>query len=121
MNTTFAELINREIDEDIQNSPFIAILADESVDIAVYKKLEIYIRLVKDNEPCTRFVGNRNVPDGKGEIIYNALMNFMEEKNIDCGTQLVELGSDGAAVMMGHHSGVGVRLKSVAPFLIHTH
>ena len=31
------------------------------------------------------------------------------------------LGSDGAAVMMGHHSGVGVRLKSLAPFLIHTH
>lgn len=121
MNTTFAELINREIDEDIQNSPFIAILTDESVDIAVYKKVEIYITLVKDNEPCTRFVGNRNMPDGKAETIYNALMNFMEEKKIDCGTQLMGLGSDGAAVMMGHHSGVGVRLKSLAPFLIHTH
>ena len=121
MNSAFAELINREIDEDIQNSPFIAILADESVDIAVYKKLDIYIRLVKDNEPCTRFVGNRNAPDGKAETIYNALMNFMEEKNINCGTKLVGLGSDGASVMMGRHSGVGVRLKSVAPFLVHTH
>lgn len=40
MNTAFAELITREVDED---SPFIAILADESVDIAVYKKLDIYI------------------------------------------------------------------------------
>ena len=80
MNTAFAELITREVDEDIQNSPFIAILADESVDIAVYKKLDIYIRLVKDNEPCPRFVGNRNVSDGKAETIYNALINFMEEK-----------------------------------------
>lgn len=82
MNSAFAELINREIDEDIQNSPFIAILADESVDMAVYKKLDIYIRIVKDNEPCTGIVGNRNVPDGKAETIYNALMNFMEEKKI---------------------------------------
>ena len=121
MNSAFAELINREIDEDIQNRPFIAILADESVDIAVYKMLDIYIRLVKDNEPCTRFVGNRNVPDGKAETIYNALMNFMEEKNINCGTKLVGLGRDGASVMMGRHSSVGVRLKSVAPFLVHTH
>ena len=31
------------------------------------------------------------------------------------------LGSDGAFVMMGRHSGVGVRLKSVAPFLVHIH
>ena len=54
------------------------------------------------------FVGNRSVPDGKAETIYNALMNFMEEKNIDCGTQLVGLGSDGDAVMMGCHNGVGV-------------
>ena len=53
MNTASAELINREMDDDIQNSPFIAILADESVDIAVYKKLDLYIRLVKVNEPCT--------------------------------------------------------------------
>ena len=35
--------------------------------------------------------------------------------------KLVGLGSDGASVMMGRHSGVGVRLKSVAPFLVHTH
>lgn len=48
-------------------------------------------------------------------------MNFMEEKNINCGTKLVGLGSDGASVMMGRHSGVGVQLKSVAPFLVHTH
>ena len=89
MNTAFAELIDREIDEDIQNSPFIAMLADESVDITVYKKMDIYIRLVKDNVPCTQFVGNRNEPDGKAETIYNALMNFMEENNIDCETQLV--------------------------------
>lgn len=121
MNAAFAEVINKNIDEDIQSNPFIAILADESIDIAVYKKLDIYIRLVKDGEPCTRFVGNRNVVDGKAETIYNALMDFMQEKNIDCGNKLVGLGSDGASVMMGRHNGVGVRLKSVAPFMVHTH
>ena len=42
MNSAFAAVIDGEI-EDIQNSPSIAILADESVDIAVYKKLDIYI------------------------------------------------------------------------------
>lgn len=59
-------------------SPFIGILADESIDIAVYKKLDMYIRLVKDGEPCTRFVGSCNVVDGKAETIYNALMVFMQ-------------------------------------------
>ena len=110
MNSAFAVVIDGEI-EDIQNSPSIAILADESVDIAVYKKLDIYIyiRLVTDNEPCTRFVGIHNMPDGKAETINDALMNFMEEKYIDCGTQPLGLRSDGTAFMMGHDSGVGVR------------
>lgn len=61
---------------------------------------------MKDGEPCTRFVGNHNVVDGKAETIYNALMDFMQEK-IDCGTKLVGLGSDGASVMTGQHTGVG--------------
>ena len=34
MNTMLAELINKDIDEDIQSSPFFGILADESIDIA---------------------------------------------------------------------------------------
>lgn len=42
---------------------------------------------MKDNEPCTRFVGNCNVPDGKAETIY-ALMNFMEEKISTVGLNL---------------------------------
>ena len=49
------------------------------------------------------------MPDGEAETINDALMNFMEEKYIDCGTQPVGLRSDGTAFMMGHDSGVGVR------------
>ena len=121
MNAAFAKVINSSIDEDIQHSPFIAILADESIDIAIFKKLDIYVRLVKNGEPAVRFVGNRNVVDGRAETIYNELVDFIRGKNLDCGTQLVGLGSDGAAVMMGRHSGVGVRLKSMSPYIIHTH
>lgn len=69
MITAFAEAINTENDEDIQNCPVIVILADESVNIAVYKKLDIYISLVKNNEPSTRFAENRNVPESKAENI----------------------------------------------------
>lgn len=98
MNTAFAELINKNIDIDIQSSPFIGTLGDESIDIAVQKKLDIYIRLVKDGEPSTQLVGNCNVVDGKAETIFNALMDFMQEK-IDCGIKLVGLGIDGACVM----------------------
>lgn len=52
MNIVFVELINREMDDDIQNSLFIVIFVDESVDIVVYKKLDFYIRFVKVNEFC---------------------------------------------------------------------
>ena len=31
------------------------------------------------------------------------------------------LGSDGASVIKGWHTGVGAQFKSVVPFLIHTH
>lgn len=130
MNTAFAELINREIDEDIQNSPFIAILADGSVDITVYKKLDIYIRLVKDNKPCSWFVGNHNMPDGKAEtIIILCSYEFHGRENIDCGTKKkYRLWNSTCGIREwwhGCHDGVsqwcGCMTEVSSSILIHTH
>lgn len=49
----------------------------------------------------------------------NVFMNFMEEKNINCGIKFVGLGSDGVFVMMGCYSGVGVWLKLVVLFFVY--
>ena len=121
MDETFEEMINSAIDDDIKNSKLIGILADESCDIAVFKKLDIYVRLVRYGKPVTHFVGNVDVPDGKAETITNVLLQFLDYKNIDPATQLIGMGSDGAAVMIGAHNGVGVHLCRVAPYLVHTH
>lgn len=96
------------------------LLCDESTDIAVHKKLILYVRYVKDGKMTTELVGNSRIPDGTADSI----VTHVKEKVRDLGLDLrnaVGLGSDGASVMTGVKNGVGVQLLKSAPGLVHVH
>lgn len=47
------------------------------------------------------------------DSIYAATKEFLsQQRNIDITTKLAGLGSDGAAVMVGRHSGVATKFKA---------
>ena len=75
-------------------------MTDESIDIAVLKKLVIYVKVVKDGKSQVYFATNVTVPDGKAETIVNAITEWLASERIAI-QKVLGFGSDGAAVMMG--------------------
>lgn len=90
----------------IQKSKFVGLVADESVDIAVFKKLIVYMQVVVNGRVNLLFLENKNVSDGKAGTITEALLEVLNEWKIP-PSKVTGLGSDGAAVMMGARNGVG--------------
>ena len=105
INTTIEE----EVDHKLQASPFIGLVIDESKDVALYKKLIIYICVVINGQHSIHFVRDMDIPNGRTETIEKALEQFCED-------------SVPASVIVGRRSGVGTRLRSeYAPYLVQIH
>ena len=65
MIASIASAIDENMRQDIANSKFLGIMTDESIDIAISKKLVIYAKVVKEGKSCVQFPANVTVPDGK--------------------------------------------------------
>ena len=85
------------INQKLKDADFVALLADESCDISVHKKLCTYCRIVKDCKPQTIFLENSNIPDGTAETVTNSLVKIVTDRNID-RNKILAFGSDGASV-----------------------
>ena len=95
-------------------------MTDESVDIAILKKLIIYIQLIIEAKSKICFASMVDVPDGKAATISEALLNYLQQNNIPT-SKLLGFASDGATVMMGKNNGVGVILNRHNPLIVHIH
>lgn len=68
----------------------------------------------------TRFLANVPVKDGKAHTIVQEI-TCLKNLGLDPG-KIVSLATEGAAVMTGKKTGVGVQLQSkVSPFMLQTH
>ena len=109
------------MDQRLNNSPFIGLVVDESTDVAVYKKLAVYARVVLDGKPSMHFLKDVDIIDGKALTIVTALQNYIEQKGLNFA-KVSSLASDGAAVMVGRRNGVGARISSTLnPHLVQVH
>ena len=68
-----SDTLSREIQQAVSQSKFVGILIDESVDIAVFKKLVIYIQVVIKGRVKVYFAANKDVMDGCADTIMTAL------------------------------------------------
>ena len=69
LQTAAAKVCKDRIKNPIQDSPFVGIMLDESLDISVQKKLVVYLKLVCDGQPMLQFGENVEVKDGRAETI----------------------------------------------------
>ena len=107
--------------DEIKTSKFYGIMIDESTDLTVEKRLSICIRYVKSGVPVTHFLCNVPVEDGKAHTIVNCIVETFNQISLTLST-CVSLATDGAAVMTGKRTGVGVQLQAkYAPYCIQTH
>ena len=120
------DYVNDTIEEgilaDINSSQFLGIITDESTDITIHKKLNVYVKCLskEDNQPVYHFMDCINDVDGKAETIVNEIKTLLTTKNIPL-EKVSSLASDGAAVMTGKYNGVGAKLRQDIPHLVQVH
>ncbi|XP_069105241.1 zinc finger protein 862-like [Argopecten irradians] len=102
----------------IRNSAFVGIMVDESLDIAVNKKLVMFAKIVYGGQLKIEYCANVEIKDGKAETVYSAIVNWRTSVGVSI-KRVSGFGSDGASVMTGKVSGVGVRLQRNNPRIIH--
>ncbi|XP_052280830.1 zinc finger protein 862-like [Dreissena polymorpha] len=109
--------------EDVKFSDFVGIIIDETTDITIHKKLNVYFKRFKAGtcEPVIHFMDCVSIVDGKAETIVSELVKLCKNIGLDMGT-VISMASDGAAVMAGRLNGVGVKLRQQCnPRLVQIH
>ena len=80
----------------------------------------IYCSFIEDFEPKTCFVGLVELKGGTSSCIFDSLMFFLTKLGL-CLDNVVSLGSDGAASMVGRINGLATRLKKRSPYMLSMH
>ena len=118
---SICSVITDSLVSDINRSPCFTLMLDESTDICIEKRLSICVRYVKLGVAITKFLINVPLKDGCAHTIVAAVAKQCGKLGIDL-TKMTSLATDGASVMMGRKSGVGVQMQSKhSPFTIQTH
>ena len=121
MEQCIADVISKDIKQSIHASPFVSLLIDETVNVTIHKKLIVFIRYADENGCAkTVFKGNYTATAGDAETIYNKFVEICDDLGLD-PRRIIGFGLDGASVMLGKKTGVGVRLKVRSPHLTHVH
>ena len=50
------QILEEKVDSDINNSEFIGLIIDESTDVTVHKKLNVYVKCLSENKAVIHFM-----------------------------------------------------------------
>ena len=105
--SSIARVINSVINKKLNCSPVISVLADESCDIGMQKKVIVFVGILNPEtfEPYTVLLKNVKVQDGTGATISKAILDCLEERQVPM-SKVYGFGSDGAKAMVGKNQGV---------------
>lgn len=109
MEKVLEDIVMKQLDEKLKRSDFIGIIIDETVNIAVDKKLIIYVKLEIKGRVEKCFLSNYDVHSGTAQCIFDKVVEVLRGRDVQL-SRIIGLGSDGASVM-GKRAGVGALLK----------
>ena len=120
--TLLGDEVKQSVRRQLQKSPCIGLICDETTDLSSTKALVIYAKAVVQCTVQTHLIALKELPLGEGDAstICSSLMETLAEYGlgIEC---VAAFGSDGASVMMGKRNGVAARLKQMKPSLVSVH
>ena len=131
------EVIEMKILKEMTESDHFALMFDETTDCSVTEQLAIHGRYICKNsgelKTCFLKVIDVLQPEIDGSssndttcvsvcasVITARVQEFIDKAQIDV-SKLRGIGTDGAATMIGCHSGVVTRLKEIAPSAVGVH
>jgi hypothetical protein len=108
------------IKKEIQNTQFVAIIVDETTDIAKKSQLSIVFRYLDDRGIVQeRFIRFLNVSDDRtADRISKCVFDHLDE--FQCHNKLVAQTYDGASVNTGQYNGLAAQVKSKCPQALFT-
>lgn len=115
------EITLRQIKCEINETSFIAIILDETTDVANISQLSKVVRYVtKKGEIKERFLGFLNVTTQRTALaLYNIVESIVDDLN--CSSKLVAQSYDGAAVMAGELGGLQAKVRETHPSALFVH
>lgn len=116
------KVVQDEILHELKKSPFFAIVADETTDIAVLEQLILYARYINDTGivKCS-FLGTFEIPNCKSQTITDKICSEADALGLSLSEKMCGFGSDGASIMIGKRNGVAAKLKDKVPWLVNSH
>lgn len=98
---------------DLQNKKF-SLIIDEATDISSTKNLALAVRYFDNKKIKDSFLALIKVADATALNLYNVIVKFFNENNINYKEMMIGFASDGAANMFGiHHSVSQLFLKDI--------
>lgn len=94
-------------------------MIDESNTVKMDKNLAIISKHISKNLPIYHYLGMIELKEGTADAIVNELSTFIQAKNLLIN-RLMNIGSNGASVMLGCNNGVAVQFKK-NPYLMEHH
>ena len=89
---------------DLQSSPFLTIMVDETRDISNKEQATVVIRWIKDFEVYEEFLGLCSLPS----IDFNSIISMTKDVRVRINLSINKLRGqcyDGASAMKGHRNG----------------
>ena len=113
--------VMRDIRSCMQQSPFLALMMDETTDISNNEQTTIVIRWVADNlEVHEEFLGLYHVPSIDAHTLTTVAKDTLVRMNLPL-SKLHGQCYDGASTMRGARSGVATRIYEEEPRAVYTH
>lgn len=108
------------IREEVKDASYVALMLDETTDVAKLSQLSTVIRYVKEGEIQERFLGFTDVSSDRSAVALSEHV-FKILSDFQCENKLVSQGYDGAATFSGHINGVQALVKKKCPnaFFVH--
>lgn len=115
-----AEVMHREIEKEISEAQFVALIFDETTDVTMKSQLTSVLRYVSKNGVQERFL---HFTDCSKDRSASGLLEHAKGviSTYKCDTKVIAQTYDGAAVMAGEHAGLQAKLKMICKEAIFVH
>ena len=115
---SIADPIRQKTKAMVDEARFVSLTSDGLTDVTGTEQESLYLRFCLKGTIIHRFLHIGKPEDTTAAGIFKFISEALEREGILNAATLVGFGSDGAANMMGHKTGVGVRLQELHTELV---
>lgn len=115
------DVYHGEVREEIEKSPFVAVIADETTDVACEFQLVIVFRYLCKERPVERFWRFYMLDGHDAKSITKCILNVLHRLSKHGPNKLIAQSYDNASVMSGGLNGVQKIIKETYPLANYVH